>query len=70
MIWYYHAITGEKTKSRCVTPNGILGVNKTVFKITAETMKNKYNLTDDCTLSAAAFYDWTLHVAKRQQELE
>lgn len=42
------------TKSRCVPPNAILGVNKTVFKILAEIMKNKYNPTNNYLLSLAA----------------
>lgn len=47
MIGYYNAATREITKSRCVTPNAILGVNKAVFKIVAEIVKNKYNLIND-----------------------
>ena len=47
MIWYYNAATWEITTSRCVTPNAILGVNKAVFKIVEEIVKNKYNLIND-----------------------
>ena len=35
------------TKSRCVTPNAILGVNKAVVTIVAEIVKSKYNLIND-----------------------
>ena len=54
MIWYSSAVKQEMTECRCVHPDAILGVTKTIFKIIAEIMKSKYNPANDYLLSSAA----------------
>ena len=69
MIWYYSEATWEMTKSRCVTPNAILGVNKAVFKIVAEIMKNKYSPVNDYFTLFIVFVYSTFWVSSRDAKM-